>query len=144
MFPCRFLILLVRQNFKSIDQNISCFRRNNHLIDQSKFFGFIGVGHLIFIFINHLFFELSFVFSLRQLMFIHNFYSACRSHYCNFGCWPGKIKIATCIFTAHHNIGTAIGFSGDNCNFRDCSFAKGIKQFSSVSDDTIVLLLDTR
>jgi len=115
---------------------------HNVAYKHSGYSVFAEIGR--FIFFGQYFFHFGFIFSLGQIVFIHNFNSTRWSHHGNFGCRPGEVKITTRIFTAHYNVSTSISFACNNSNFWHGSFAKCIQEFSSISDNTIVFLLNAR
>ena len=48
------------------------------------------------------------------------------------------------MFRAHHTVCTTVSFSKNNCNFWNSSLTVSVKKFSTVKDDSTILLLSTR
>lgn len=69
-----------------------------------------------------------------------DFYCTLSAHHCNFGIRPGVVEITSQVLGRHHIIGSSICFARNECEFGNRSLSIGIEEFSSVFDNTSVLL----
>ncbi len=76
-----------------------------------------------------------------KLTFVNDVDGAFRSHDCNFRGGPGEVGVGADVLAGHDAIGAAVGFAGDDGDFRDGGLGKGEEEFCAVADDAAEFLL---
>ena len=126
LFPWQF-IYFVFQHLKCFNQLGTRVRRENHLVNVASVRSAVGIGKLSRILL-HFFLKLSFgIFCFGNFFFEDNFRSPFGTHHCDFGSRPGIVEVCPNVLGVHHIVSTAIGFAGDHCDARYCSFRKGVE-----------------
>ena len=110
------------------------------LVDEAFLGGNKGIGEIVFV-IGHAGGDFLGVVKLGA---VQDFDGTFGPHHRDLGGGPCVVEIALQMFRRHHNIGAAIGFAGDDGDFRHGRLTIGIKQFRAVFDDACIFLTDTR
>ena len=64
------------------------------------------------------------------------------AHDSNLGARPGVGDVGAQVLAAHHHVGAAVCFAGDDGDFRNGGFRKGVQDLGAVADDAAVFLYD--
>ncbi len=76
-----------------------------------------------------------------ELALVDDIYGAFRTHDGDLRGGPGEIGIGSNVFRSHDAISPAVGFAGDDRDFRDSGLGEGEEQFGAVLDDSAEFLL---
>src|SRR3989339_135465 len=127
-----------------MNQISSCLCRVNYCIYIPFGSCHIRVGKLLFVLLHFEFSHSIRILCLHNLLLEDNICSALRPHNGNLCQRPGEYKVCPQVAGVHCDVTSAVCFSKNYCNLWNGCLAICIEQFSSVTDNTCVLLVYTR
>jgi hypothetical protein len=120
---------------KCVYNSLSGLVRPDYVVDKSTFCCLQRIGER-FLVVGSLL--------LNVLASENNLNSSFRSHNSDFGIRPGVVEITSQVLGGHHIVCATIGFTCNESQFRNRGFGISVKQFSTMLDNTSILLSSSR
>src|SRR5210317_1528279 len=95
MSPLRMGRLLIFKKLEAPDQPMPCFTRFDDIVNESSFGGHKRIGVQLSVFLCFLSEHFIRISSFFNLVAMNDLSCAFGAKHSNFGCWPGKVYIAT-------------------------------------------------
>ncbi len=137
-------IALVGGHFQGTDQFRSCLTGLYDFVHIASLRGNVRIGEGLSKLFDLFLLEFLRIRAFRKFSSVQDLDGPLWAHHRNFGRGKGIIHVGSEVFGSHDTVGSSIGFACDDGNLGDGRLGKGIEKFGPGSDDTSMLLPDSR